>query len=96
MSAAVVAHNVPVLLRHLALEAPQSRLERSVGHRRPCQGGVQPVHVCLVVAIVMQVHRVGVDDRLQRVIAVRQGRHLTGHVVSFSSRDDLILPSSCL
>jgi len=53
---------------------PVSCLQLGMGSH----GGVEVIHIGLVVLVVMQVHGLGVEVRLQRVICVRQRRQGEG------------------
>ena len=78
MAAGVVPDDGPYVLRELVKDR-QDVLNRAVVVLGSLERRVRLVHVGLMVLVVVQVHRLLVDVRLERVVAVRQRRDLIGH-----------------
>jgi hypothetical protein len=77
--AAVVPNGRPDLLRHL-LEAPQQILGRELGQLRIRRDRlVQVVDVRLMVLVVMELHRLRIDIRLQGIVGESQRRQRVRH-----------------
>src|SRR5262249_20693454 len=81
VSATVVSHGRADILGHL-VEVPQKLLNRLAGQAPLAfECLVEVVHVCLVMAIVMDLHRKGIDRGLESVIGIRQSWQSVGHGV---------------
>ena len=79
VAAAVVAHGRADVLGHLAHVGHQ-RLDALVRKRRMVRERLVEVgHIGVVVLTVMDLHRLRVDVRLERIVRVRKGRQLIGH-----------------
>jgi len=71
VTAAVVPDGGADRVRHLA-ETSQQVLDRQIGQLGiRLEGRVQVIDVSLVMLIVMELHRPGVDVRLQRIVGER-------------------------
>ena len=55
-------------------------LDRLVGELGALEGRVDLVHVRLMMLVVVQMHRLRVDVRLQRLVGVRKGGYLVCHL----------------
>jgi len=78
--AGVVAQHVAHVLGHRA-DSAEKVLDRLLGQLRMLlQRAVGVVDVRLVVLVVMDLHRLGVDVRLQRIEAIGKRRKLISHV----------------
>jgi hypothetical protein len=78
VAARVVAHRRPLVLGDL-VEVAEHLLDGLVRPVGAVERLVRVVHVGLVVFVVVDLHRLLVDVRLERVVVVRQGRNLVGH-----------------
>ena len=80
VAAAVVSNGCPDRLGHL-VETTQQILDREIGQVRiRFDRLVQVVDVCLVMLVVMELHRLGVDVGLEGIVRESQRRQLVSHV----------------
>ena len=81
MAAAVVAHGVALVLRHL-VELRQELLDRQVPERVALEGVVDVRYVGSVVLVMMDLHRARIDVRLERIKGVGQVGERVRHLFS--------------
>ena len=72
MTAAIVAHRGPDILRDAGESGAQLRQTLAVQFGMLVEGGVQIGDICLMMLSVMDLHRQRVDVRLERGEIVRQ------------------------
>ena len=85
MAAAVVAHGAADILRNVS-QAADEIVDRLGGQVRMVgQRGVDVGDVGLVVLVVMELHGLGVDKRLERGVVIRKRGQFVGHFLKSPS-----------